>query len=76
MNLLKSFEATSLVSAGKGYLYEKFYALPFQKYIILNTDNEDQNSNYVFWNRVIQLISPVLEKNGINIIQFAESKKI
>jgi len=75
MNLLKSFEATSLVKATSGYLYEKFYPLAFQKYIIINTDNEDQNSNYLFWNRVVQLITPYLEKQEINIVEFAESKK-
>lgn len=75
MNLLKSFEATSSIKASNAYLYEKLYPLAFANYIILNTDNEDQNSNYLFWNRVIQLISPYLEERNIEIIQFAESKK-
>lgn len=75
MNLLKSFSSTSCITPEKGYIYDKFFPLPFSDYIVINTQNEDQNLNYVFWNRVIQLITPFLDKENIKIIQFIEDKK-
>lgn len=75
MNLLKSFSATTCIAPEKGYLYDRFFPLPFSDYIVLNTQNEDQNLNYVFWNRTIQLITPFLEQKNIKIIQFIEDKK-
>ena len=75
MNLLKSFSATTGITPEKAYIYDKFFPLGFSDYIVLNTQNEDQNSNYVFWNRTIQLITPFLEKKNIKIIQFIEDKK-
>ncbi len=75
MNLLKSFSATTCITPEKGYIYDRFFPLPFSDYIVLNTQNEDQNSNYVFWNRTIQLITPFLEEKNIKIIQFIEDKK-
>jgi peptidyl-tRNA hydrolase len=75
MKLIDSFSATTRLNPSSGYVYEKLVPLPFSDFIILNTENEDQNLNYVFWNRVIQLITPALEKENISIIQFIEKKK-
>ena len=75
MNLLKSFSTTSNTAPGKGFIYKRFFPLQFQNYIILNTQNEDQNFNYVFWNRVIQLVEPYLKQAGLEIVHFIDDKK-
>jgi hypothetical protein len=75
MNLLKSFSTTSNTAPGKGFIYKRFFPLPFQNYVILNTQNEDQNFNYVFWNRVIQLVEPYLKQAGLEIVHFIDDKK-
>jgi hypothetical protein len=75
MNLLKSFEATTGLKPGKGHIYEKIYPLPFDNFIVLDTQSSDLSRNYVFWFRVIELIEPILAKNNIHIIHFIEDKK-
>lgn len=75
MNLLKSFQSTTGLKPGKGYIYERIYPLPFDNYIILDTQSADPNKTYSFWFRVIELIEPILAKENINIIHFIEDKK-
>lgn len=75
MKLIDSFSTTTQLIPKNGYIYEKYYPLPFDNYIVLNTQNEDLNSNYIFWNRVIQLITPTLEEKKLKVIQFVEDKK-
>jgi hypothetical protein len=75
MNLLKSFSSTTGIEPNDSFIYQKFFPLPFTKYIVLETQNDDQNLNYVFWSRVVQLIEPFLSKNSIEIVNFVDDKK-
>jgi hypothetical protein len=75
MNLLKSFKATTGLEPGKAHIYDKIFPLPFDNFIILDTQSVDANKNYLFWFRVIELIEPILKQNDINIIHFIEDKK-
>lgn len=74
MNLLTSFCKTTGIKPEKANIYEKLFPLPFNDFIILNTQTEDQNSNYVFWDRVVELISPKLKEAKIEVIQFVKDK--
>ncbi len=53
MNLLKSFQSTTGLEPGKGHIYEKIYPLPFDNFIVLDTQSADANRNYSFWFLVI-----------------------
>ena len=75
MNLLKSFKATTGLDPGKAHIYDKIFPLPFDNFIVLDTQSVDANKNYLFWFRVIELIEPILKQNDINIIHFIEDKK-
>lgn len=75
MNLLKSFSVTTGLEPKSAYIYEKFYPLDFNKYIVLDTQSSDPNYHYVFWFRVIELIEPILKNHNINIVHFIEDKK-
>ena len=75
MNLLKSFKATTGLDPGKAHIYDKIFPLPFDNFIVLDTQSADANKNYLFWFRVIELIEPILKQNDINIIHFIEDKK-
>lgn len=75
MNLLKSFKTTTGLEPGKAHIYEKIFPLPFDNYIILETQSLDINKNYCFWSRIIELIKPILAKENINIIHFIDDKK-
>lgn len=75
MNLLKSFQTVTGLEPKKAHVYEKIFPLPFENFIILETQSADINKNYVFWFRVIELIEPILTRNNIQIIHFIEDKK-
>lgn len=75
MNLLKSFKTTTGLEPGKAHIYEKIFPLPFDNYIILETQSADPNKNYCFWSRIIELIKPILAKENINIIHFIDDKR-
>lgn len=75
MNLLKSFKATTGLEPGKAHIYDKIFPLPFDNFIVLDTQSSDANRNYLLWFRVIELIEPILKQNNINIVHFIEDKK-
>lgn len=75
MNLLKSFSLTTGLTPNKSYIYENFYPLDFEKYIILDTQSKDSNFHYAFWFRVIELIEPFLKKQDIKIVHFVEDRR-
>jgi hypothetical protein len=75
MNLLKSFKTTTGLEPGKAHIYEKIFPLPFNDYIILETQSVDPNKNYCFWSRIIELIRPILSEKNINIIHFIDDKR-
>ena len=75
MNLLKSFKTTTGLEPGQAHIYEKIFPLPFDNYIILETQSADPNKNYCFWSRIIELIKPILAKENINIIHFIDDKR-
>ncbi len=75
MNLLKSFKTTTGLEPGKAHIYEKIFPLPFNDYIILETQSVDANKNYCFWSRIIELIRPILAEKNINIIHFIDDKR-
>ena len=75
MNLLKSFKTTTGLEPGQAHIYEKIFPLPFDNYIILETQSADPNKNYCFWSRIIELIKPILTKENVNIIHFIDDKR-
>jgi hypothetical protein len=70
MHILEAFATSSGLKISKPYIYEKYYPLNFDKYIIIETnDSKYQSKNYDYWQEVISLILPSLKENNINILQ-------
>ena len=70
MHVLEAFATSSGLKISKPYIYEKYYPLNFDKYIIIETnDAKYQSKNYDYWQEVINLILPKLKENNINILQ-------
>lgn len=75
MNLLDSFSAVTGIKPSKSFVYERFYPLDFDKFIILDTQSTNPVFHYIFWFRVIELIEPFLSEKNIKIVHFIEDKK-
>lgn len=75
---MKLLEAQSLAAGqkiGQIYLYEKYFPLPFDKYIVIAPWSKPSKC-YDFWNDVISIIHPSLEKNNIKIVQIGGPNEI
>ena len=68
MKLLETYSLISGQKIDKIHTNEKFFAIPFEKYIVFAPFSK-QSKNYSYWFEVLSSIGPVLEKNGIRIVQ-------
>lgn len=68
MHFLESYSLQGGAKISKPYVLEKYFALPFDKYITFQPFSRPAK-NYSFYLEVIKLILPILEKNGIKIVQ-------
>ncbi len=68
MKLLENYALQLGQKIDKIYTLEKFFPLPFENFIII-TPFSKPSKNYGHWVEVLSLIYPILEKNGIKILQ-------
>jgi len=58
------------VQLGEMYIRKQFYPLDFEKYItVQGFSGNQQSKNYDYWGEILSIISPILESNGIKIVQ-------
>lgn len=69
MHLVERFSLEAGQPIKKPFVLEKFYPLPFNKYIIFQPQSKYDSKNYSHWQEVIDIISPILKSAGIEIVQ-------
>ena len=69
MHILEQYALNCGVKIGKPYIVDKFFPLPADKYITLNPYGKFDSRNYNYWQQVIDILFPTLEKHGISIVQ-------
>ena len=69
MHLIETYALNCGAKIGKPYIYDSYYPLPNEKFITFHTDCKFPAKNYNYWQEVIDLIYPILEKEKIKIIQ-------
>jgi hypothetical protein len=69
MHILEQYALNCGVKIGKPYIYEKYFPVPFEKYITFNPFGKFNSRKYSYWQDVIDLIYPILKKYNINIVQ-------
>lgn len=71
MHTIEAFASSCGLKISKPYIYEKYYPIYLNKYIVIETnDVKYQSKNYDYWQEVVNLILPYLKENDINILQF------
>jgi hypothetical protein len=68
MNLIERYSLSTGLKIDRPYIYEKYFPLPIDKYITFHPISKP-SKNYDYWQDVIDDISPILELNGIKIVQ-------
>jgi hypothetical protein len=69
MHLVERYATACGVKIDKPYIYENFFPLPVEKYITFQPYSKYPSKNYDYWEEVVLIILPYLQKNNINIIQ-------
>ncbi len=57
------------VRVGKPILQSHYYPLPSNKYITIHTSDKVPAKNYSYWNDVVTILKPELDRRGYSIIQ-------
>lgn len=55
-------------------IFEHFWPLPFDRYVVINSGGEAASKIYKHFGIVLDMLVPVLAKNGINVIQIGSEK--
>lgn len=69
MKLLELYSLGTGLKINKPFIHKAFYPLPFQKYITVHASAGMPAKCYSFWDDVIELIKPTLDKMGLSIVQ-------
>jgi hypothetical protein len=69
MRLLDTYATNTGSKIDKPFIYTKYFPLPLQGYITIQSQTPYDSRNYLHWQEVINLIQPFLSKANIQIIQ-------
>lgn len=72
MHLLDSYSLQSGMKISKPFVLEKYFPLPFDKYITFQPFSKESKS-YSYYLEVLRLLVPILEKENIKIVQLGAS---
>jgi len=76
MHILEAYALNCCLKIDKPFIYEKYYPLPSDKYITLHYPNKADSTKYDHWDSVIRLLKPVLDKEGIEIVQIGAGSEV
>jgi Glycosyltransferase family 9 (heptosyltransferase) len=75
MKLLQSYSRSCSVPINnKPFIYEKYFALPdnITKYITIQTKSGMSSKDYSYWDEVISILKPYLDKENIKILHIGQ----
>jgi len=75
MHILEQYALGCGVKIKRPYIYNKYYPLPFEKYIILHAPNKFQSRTYDYWPDVLDFLRPYLIENDIKIVQIGDKSE-
>ncbi len=75
MKLAELYSLVTGLEIGDQDFLSDFFPLPFKKYIVIHAGSGMQAKNYPFYQEVIDLINPILDRQGIKIVQVGIDKE-
>lgn len=74
MHILESYAADTRLKIDKPFIYQKYYPLPSEKYIVVHQDHRSYSDVYDYWSSATSILLPHLAENNIDIIQIGNLK--
>ena len=75
MHLFESYCLSAGVPQERPILNDQYFPIPFEKYIVLHTTTKNTKT-YDYFNCVVWMLKPVLEKHGIEIVEIGSNGQI
>ena len=69
MHLIERYAASCGVKIGKPYIYDTYFPLTAEKYISFQPFSKYPSKNYDYWDEVIAILHPFLQKENIQLVQ-------
>lgn len=69
MHILEQYALNCGLKIGKPFIHEKYFPLPYEKYITFNPFGKFNSRRYSYWQDVINILQPILSKENIGIVQ-------
>lgn len=69
MKLIETYASNSGLTISKPFIYEKFFPLNIDRYITIHKQVKYPSRKYLYWQEVVDILNPILEKNNISIVQ-------
>jgi len=69
MNLVERYASDCGLKINKPFLYQKYFPIPFDKYILIHAGGNFLSKRYDYYNEVVELIFPILKENGYKLVQ-------
>jgi hypothetical protein len=76
MRLLDTYAVNCGAKIDKPFVYTSFFPLPIDKYITFQAQSKFDSKDYSYWQDVINILFPVLDKSGIKIVQVGMQNEI
>jgi len=74
MHLLEQYSLASSSKIGRPYIYEKFFPLPFDRFITFSPFSKP-SKNYSYWKDSLSMLLPDLTKLNIHLVQLGGEKE-
>ena len=68
MHLIERYATSCGVKIDKPYIYDTYFPLTVDKYISFQPFSKYPSKNYDYWDEVVSIISPYLQKNNIHLV--------
>jgi len=75
MHLIESYATSCGLKIGKPFIMDTYFPLSFDKYISFQPFSKYPAKDYDYWQEVINLITPHLQENNIQIVQIGGEKE-
>ena len=74
MHLLERYALSCGVKIDKPHIEEQFFPLMQDKFIVLHASSGMESKNYDYYQEVVSLIKPYLDKENIDIVQIGKAE--
>ena len=75
MHLVETYALACGAKIDKPLIYQKYFPLPAGKYISFQPFSNAKSKNYDYWQQVIDILSPILSKQGLSILQIGAKEE-